>query len=70
MQNLGCLKLTTHQKFNLLRVKIIIEMHYEFNLFEINFDLDFHLIDSVFCFMLRVFKLGREESLLKLAVDC
>ena len=37
-------------------------MHYEFNLFEINFDLDFHLIDTVFCFMLRVFKLGREES--------
>ena len=44
-------------------MKIIIEMHYEFNLFEINFDLDFHLIDSGVCFMLRGFKLGREESL-------
>ena len=38
-------------------------MHYDFNLLKINFDLDFQLIDSVFCFMLRVFKLGRIESL-------
>ena len=28
-------------------------MNYEFNLLEINFDFDFHLIDSVFCFVLR-----------------
>ena len=61
MHNLGCLKLTTQKSFT--RVKIIIGMYFDSYLFKINFDLDFHLIDFVFCFMLRVFKLGTEVSI-------
>ena len=37
-------------------------MHYDSYLFKIKFDLDFHLIDFVFSFMLRVFKLGTKGS--------
>ena len=59
--NLGCLKLTTQKKFN--QSKIIIEIYYDSYLFKIKFDLDFHLIDFVFCFMLRVFELGTEDSI-------
>ena len=44
-------------------MKIIIVMHYDSYLFKIKFDLDFHLIDFVFSFMLRVFKLGTKESI-------
>ena len=44
-------------------MKIIIGMYCDSYLFKIKFDLDFHWIDFVFCFMLRVFKLGTVESI-------
>ena len=48
---------------SLTRVKISIEMFYDFYLFKIKSDLDFHFNDSVFCFMFRVVKLCTEESI-------
>ena len=50
MYNFGCLKLTALKKIN--RVKIIIGMYYDSYLIKIKLDLDFHLIDFVFCLML------------------
>ena len=61
MHNLGCLKLTTQKKF--IQSKLIIEIYYDSYLFKLKFDLDFHLIDFMFCFKLRVFELGTEESI-------
>ena len=59
MHNIGCLKLATQKK----RVKIIAGMYNDSYLFQIKFDLDFHLIDFVFCFMMQFFQLGKEESI-------
>ena len=42
---------------------MIIRMYYDAYLFRIKVDLDFHLLDFVFCFMSLVFKLGTEESI-------
>ena len=59
MHNIGCLKLTTQKKL----VKIFAGMYNDSYLFKIKFDLDFHLIDFVFCVMMQFFQLGKEESI-------
>ena len=59
--DLACLKLTKQQMFN--QGEDNYQMYYDSYLFKMKYDLDFHFIDSVFCFMLRVFKLGTEYAI-------